>query len=294
MAKPAAFGLNVDPNTTGLAIAGRIAAIADEAGLEYVGIQDHPYLPDFLDTFSLITWLASRTSRVHLFPNVANLPLRPPAMLAKQAASIDVLSGGRFELGLGAGGFTDRIAGLGGPQRSPAEARAALSEAIDIIRASWAGEPYDFTGSYYQVPAAEPGPRPAHQAGLWLGVRGPQSVALVGAKADGWSVTQPYVPEEQLPELHDAIDTAALEADRDPESITRLYNLMGLITAEDTGPFHGPVDRWVETLVSLYTDARMNAFVYWPSGDRERQSHIFAEEVVPLAREALSREADVS
>jgi hypothetical protein len=54
------------------------------------------------------------------------------------------------------------------------------------------------------------------------------------------------------------------------------------------------VDRWVETLVSLYTDARMNAFVYWPSGDRERQSHIFAEEVVPLAREALSREADVS
>jgi alkanesulfonate monooxygenase SsuD/methylene tetrahydromethanopterin reductase-like flavin-dependent oxidoreductase (luciferase family) len=292
MAKPAAFGLNVDPNARGLAIAARIAAIADQAGLEYVGVQDHPYLPDFLDTFSLITWLASRTSQVHLFPNVANLPLRPPATLAKQAATIDVLSGGRFELGLGAGGLTDRIAGMGGPRRSPAVARAALSEAIDIIRASWAGEPFEFEGSYYHVPAAEPGPRPAHPAGLWLGVRGPRSAALVGAKADGWSVSQAYVPLERLPELHDAIDTAALEEGRDPEAITRLYNLMGLITGEDTGPFHGPVERWVETLVKLYTEARMNAFVYWPSGDRERQSRIFAEEVVPLAREALSREAD--
>ena len=141
MAKPAAFGLNVDPNAGGLAIAGRIAAIADSAGLEYVGIQDHPYNADFLDTFAVITWLAARTSRVHLFPNVANLPLRPPAMLAKQAASIAVLSGGRFELGLGAGAFADGIAGMGGPRRTPAEARAALSEAIDIIRASWAAEP---------------------------------------------------------------------------------------------------------------------------------------------------------
>jgi alkanesulfonate monooxygenase SsuD/methylene tetrahydromethanopterin reductase-like flavin-dependent oxidoreductase (luciferase family) len=105
MAQPAAFGLNADPNAGGLAIAGRIAAIADSAGLEYVGIQDHPYNAEFLDTLTVITWLAARTSRVRLFPNVANLPLRSPAMLAKQAASIDVLSGGRFELGLGAGAW---------------------------------------------------------------------------------------------------------------------------------------------------------------------------------------------
>ena len=156
MAQPAAFGLNADPNAGGLAIAGRIAAIADSSGLEYVGIQDHPYNPEFLDTLTVITWLAARTSRVHLFPNVANLPLRPPAMLAKQAASIDVLSGGRFELGLGAGAFADGIAGMGGPQRTPGQARAALSEAIDIIRASWAGEPFSFQGTYYQAPDVRP------------------------------------------------------------------------------------------------------------------------------------------
>jgi alkanesulfonate monooxygenase SsuD/methylene tetrahydromethanopterin reductase-like flavin-dependent oxidoreductase (luciferase family) len=63
-------------------------------------VQDHPYQRRFLDTFSLLAFVAARTSRVRLFPDVANLPLRDPAMLAKASASIDVLSGGRFELGL--------------------------------------------------------------------------------------------------------------------------------------------------------------------------------------------------
>ena len=65
------------------------------------------------------------------------------------------------------------------------------------------------------------------------------------------------------------------------------WHVMGLISAEDRGPFHGPAERWIETLASLYTDYQMNAFVFWPSGDRERQSRIWAEEVVPAAREAL-------
>ncbi|SRR6266566_789879 len=115
MRRPVAFGLNVDPNTGGLAIAARIAATADASGLEYAGVQDHPYNPGFVDTLTQITWLAAHTSSVHFFPNVADLPLRPPMMLAKQAATIDVLSGGRFELGLGAGAFGDAIVGMGGP-----------------------------------------------------------------------------------------------------------------------------------------------------------------------------------
>ena len=173
MKRPVAFGLNVDPNADGLPAAARIAAIADTSGLEYAGIQDHPYNPDFVDTLTQITWLAAHTSRVHLFPNVANLPLRPPTMLAMQAATIDVLSGGRFELGLGAGAFHDGIAGLGGPRRTTGQARQALGEAIDVIRATWAGHPYSYEGEYYPVPRAEPGPRPAHDIGIWLGVAGP-------------------------------------------------------------------------------------------------------------------------
>jgi alkanesulfonate monooxygenase SsuD/methylene tetrahydromethanopterin reductase-like flavin-dependent oxidoreductase (luciferase family) len=288
MAQPVRFGLNVDPNTGGVAIAKRIAEIADTTGLEYVGVQDHPYNTEFVDTLTLITWLASATSNVHFFPNVANLPLRSPAMLAKQAATIDVLSGGRFELGLGAGGFSDAIAGMGGPRRSAGEARNALSEAIDIIRASWAGEPYQYQGSHYEIPGVRPGPRPAHDIGLWLGVVGPRALKLVGAKADGWSVSAPYVPPNKLPELNTIITAAAEDAGRDPGKITRLYNVMGSITPTDRDAFNGPVERWVDTLTTLHTEFEMNTFVFWPSGDRERQSHVFAEEVAPAVREVLA------
>ena len=78
---------------------------ADDVGLDVVGVQDHPYQARFLDTWSLIPSLLAETSRVSMFTDVANLPLRPPAMMAKAAASLDVLSGGRFDLGLGAGGL---------------------------------------------------------------------------------------------------------------------------------------------------------------------------------------------
>ena len=95
MTQPVKFGLNVDPNTGGLCHRRqRITAIADASGLDLVGVQDHPYNDGFTDTLRpLITWLAARTSHVHLFPNVANLPLRPPAMLAKQASSAHARSG---------------------------------------------------------------------------------------------------------------------------------------------------------------------------------------------------------
>ena len=78
---------------------------ADEGGLPLVGIQDHPYQRHFFDTWSLIPTLLAETKRISFFTDVANLPLRPPAVMAKAAATLDVLSGGRFELGLGAGGI---------------------------------------------------------------------------------------------------------------------------------------------------------------------------------------------
>ena len=91
-----------------------MARVADEAGLDLVGIQDHPYQRRFLDTWALMAFVLAQTSRISVFPDVANLPLRPPRMMAKAAASLDVLSGGRFELGLGAGAFWDGIEAMGG------------------------------------------------------------------------------------------------------------------------------------------------------------------------------------
>ena len=81
--------------------------------------------------------MAARTGRFRLSGNVINLPLRPPAVLARAAASLDRLSGGHFELGLGAGAFWDAIEAMGGRPLTPGQAVEALGEAIDIIRAVW-------------------------------------------------------------------------------------------------------------------------------------------------------------
>jgi alkanesulfonate monooxygenase SsuD/methylene tetrahydromethanopterin reductase-like flavin-dependent oxidoreductase (luciferase family) len=272
------FGLNVNPNAGGLPMALRTSLIADSNGLEFVGVQDHPYNPQLYDTLSLITWLAAQTTRVTFLPNVANLPLRPPAMLAKQAATIHALSGGRFVLGLGSGGFGDAATGMGAPQRSVRQSREALGEAIDIMRATWAGQPFSYTGDYYSLTGVQPGPKPAQPMGIWLGVTGPQSAKLLGAKADGWSVSMPYVPPERLKPLQEAITSAAIDAGRDPSAIVRSYNLMGTIES---------VPQWADLISVLYRDHGMNSFIYWANRDRERQSELFAAQVVPMVRAQL-------
>src|SRR3954464_6679852 len=136
---------------------------ADEAGLDLVGIQDHPYQRRFLDTWSLIPFLAARTEKIRFFPDVANLPLRAPAVMAKAAASIDVLSKGRFELGLGAGAFWEGIEAMGGRARGAKESVDALEEAIEVIRLMWSGErTIEFDGDHYKLDGLHPGPQPAH------------------------------------------------------------------------------------------------------------------------------------
>ncbi|HEY3018600.1 MAG TPA: LLM class flavin-dependent oxidoreductase, partial [Solirubrobacteraceae bacterium] len=146
------FGVFVVPDAAGRDATVEQVERADRAGLDLVGIQDHPYQRRFLETFSLLAFLAARTSRIRLFPDVANLPLRQPAVLAKAAATIDLLSGGRFELGLGAGAFWEAIGAMGGPVRSPGESVEALEEAIAVIRALWSGErSVSVEGRYYSL-----------------------------------------------------------------------------------------------------------------------------------------------
>jgi hypothetical protein len=119
-------------------------------------------------------------------------------------------------------------------------------------------------------------------------VAGPRAVRMAGAKADGWSVSAPYVPPGRLDEINAIHTSSAREAGRDPEGLVRLYNVMGSITPGRRDLFHGPAGQWAETLTMLYTDYEMNTFVFWPEDDRERQSRIFAEDVVPAVRAALA------
>jgi len=285
------FGVFPTPYAATLDDIWAIARVADEGGLDLIGVQDHPYQRRFLDTWMLMAAILARTERVSIFPDVANLPLRPPAVMAKAAASLDVISGGRFELGLGAGGFWDAIGAMGGPVRSPGEALAALGEAIEVIRLMWSGEPsVRYAGAHYRLGGVKPGPRPAHPMGLWLGVGGPRALALLGRAADGWVPSSPLTTPDKLPGMHARIDEAAVSAGRDPTDIRRIYNVFGSISDNGSAGFlRGPVEQWVDELTTLAVDQGMDTFVFGPAEDPLPQVQRFADEVVPGVREAVDR-----
>lgn len=204
------------------------AEAADRAGLDAVAIQDHPYQRRFLDTWTLLSYLAARTERVTLLPDVVNLPLRVPTVLAKSVASLDLLSGGRVELGIGAGAFWEGVEAMGGPRRTPGESVDALAEAIEIIRRFLRADGgIRFDGEHYQVAGAKPGPAPAHDVGIWVGAYGPRMLRLTGRLGDGWlpSVGGSYMDPADVPARQRAIDEAAKRAGRDPGAIVRAANV---------------------------------------------------------------------
>jgi alkanesulfonate monooxygenase SsuD/methylene tetrahydromethanopterin reductase-like flavin-dependent oxidoreductase (luciferase family) len=284
------FGLSIVPMRAALEQARELASLADERGLDLIGIQDHPYQWRFLETWSLIGDLLARTERVRIFPDVANLPLRLPAMIAKQAKSLDVLSGGRFELGLGAGAFWEAIGAMGGPVRSGREALQALEESIHIIRAYWSGErTIAFEGEYYSVKGLHPGPPPAHPIGIWLGVGRPRALALTGRVADGWVPSLSWATPELVPEMHERIDDAAAAAGRNPAEIRRVYNIGGTIAdGAATGLLAGPPEHWIEMLGGFASELGFDTFVFWPTNDPVGQVERFAREVVPGLRAAVA------
>jgi alkanesulfonate monooxygenase SsuD/methylene tetrahydromethanopterin reductase-like flavin-dependent oxidoreductase (luciferase family) len=270
---------------------------ADEAVLDLVGIQDHPYQRRFLDTWSLIPALLTETKRISFFTDVANLPLRPPAVMARAAASLDVLSGGRFELGLGAGGYPDVIAGFGGPRLTPGESVEALDEAIDVIRLLWSEKrSVSFEGKHYRLDGARPGPRPAHQMGIWLGAFKPRMLRLVGRKGDGWLPSLGVLTRDELRAGNERIDAAAERAGRDPGSIRRILNLQGLIGEGQAPsrselpvgylagePLAGPADWWVETLAGFVDDG-FDTLIFWPVDTTPGQVELLAGHVAPQLR----------
>jgi len=266
--QPVRFGVFVTPEATERPL--KLAAIADELGFDVAGVQDHPYQRRFYDTWTLLTAMAMRTERITVFPDVANVPLRPPAMLAKAAATLDILSGGRLELGLGAGGFWDGIKAYNGPARTPAESVSALEEAIQVIRLLWSGEHgIRFEGKFYQLTGAHSGPVPAHPVGIWLGAYRPRMLSLVGRLGDGWVPSYGYLKEPELLEAGRRIDEAALAAGRDPRAVRRVLNA-GYMDAEQ--------------LVALVTEYGIDTFLVTDDPDEMRT---FMSEVAPRVREEV-------
>jgi len=288
------FGTFVTPSARSPKHVLDLAVAADQAGLDLVTFQDHPYQASFLDTWTLLSFVAARTEHIHISGNVLSLPLRPPSMLARAAATLDLLSSGRFELGIGAGASWDGIAAMGGRRLTPGQGVDALREAIALIRDLWDTEAVGIVrhdGRYYPAAGAKRGPKPAHHIGIWVGAYKPRMLALTGAVADGWLPSIEYLPNgvASLPELNSRIDDAAVNAGRNPSEVRRLMNFMNVsFSPNGPGSLTGPPEEWADRLTTLVLEHGVTAFLI--GGDDLGVTKKFAAEVAPAVREAVASE----
>ncbi|MGW1145301.1 LLM class flavin-dependent oxidoreductase [Streptomyces sp. NPDC002454] len=267
-----------------------LAVLSEEVGLDLVTFQDHPYNPGLLDNWTLMTWVAARTDGIRIASNVTSVPLRNPAVLARAATSLDLLSGGRLSLGVGAGAFWDAISAMGVPPLTPGQRITALSEAIDIIRGIWDADergPLRIAGEFHSVSGAKRGPAPAHDIPLWLGAYKPRMLRLVGAKGDGWLPSLSYLGSPTVTESNALIDREAERVGRDPREIRRLLNVSGSF-GPSTGQLQGPPDQWVEELLPFVLDEGFSTFIL--GSDDPRALSVFGREVAPALREAVEAE----
>lgn len=256
-----------------------LARLTERVGLDLVTFQDHPYQPAFLDTSTLLAYVAARTDRVQIAANVTNLPLRPPAVLARAAASLDLLSGGRFVLSLGAGAFWEAIEAMGGRRLGPGASVGALSEALRVIREVWDTEQRGAVrvhGDHYRVLGAKRGPAPAHPIPVWIGAYRPRMLRLIGRHADGWVVTLGRLPgDASLDDLNAVIDESAAAAGRSPGAIRRLVNI-------------APEDATADRLAGLALGHGISGFIL--ASDDEATITAFGQEVAPAARRLVAEE----
>lgn len=288
------FGTFVTPSTANPQHVLDLAVAADTGGLDLVTFQDHPYQPALLDTPTLLAFVAARTQHVHLSANVTNLPLRPPALLARAAASLDILSGGRFELGIGTGAFAEAIAAMGGTPLKGGDAVTALTEAIALIRDIWdvdskGGVRLD--GEHFHASGAKRGPATPHPIGIWVGAYGPRMLGLTGRLADGWLPSLEYIPGglDDVRAMNTRIDDGAAAAGREPTQVLRLLNVMNVAFAPTTSGFlNAPPTAWVEQLTEAVLTRTVDGVLI--GGDDLAMTQRFAAEIAPAVREAVASE----
>jgi alkanesulfonate monooxygenase SsuD/methylene tetrahydromethanopterin reductase-like flavin-dependent oxidoreductase (luciferase family) len=269
-----------------------LARLSDRLGYDLISFQDHPYQPALLDAPTLLAYVAAQTEHAHLSANVTNLPLRQPVIIARSAVTLDLLSGGRFELGIGAGAFWDAIEAVGGRRLTPGQSVSALAEAIEVIRAIWAvDEPggVRLPGEFYRVVGAKRGPAAAHRIGISMGAYGPRMLRLTGHVADGWLPSLGYLGSPgDLAGMNARIDEGAVSAGRAPADIRRWLNFGGSFGGGSgrSGLFGGSAALWAEQLAALALAYGMSGFIL--GSDDAATIERFAAEVIPAVRETVA------
>ena len=283
------FGVGVSASAAAGADPVGLAQEAERLGYDFVSASDHPCGRDpSYEAATMLTWIAARTSRIQVASRVLAVPFRRPAMVAKLAASLDLLSGGRFILGLGAGYVDEEIAALGGPALSPAAKIDGLAEAIQVIRGAWTQSGFTQHGRQHSVRNLEMEPKPGRPIPIWLGTFGPRALAVTGRLADGWIPSLGYLPTEQFPALRRRIDAAAESAGRDPAHIRSILNLPVRIDPAATPHpdlVTGSASQVAAQLHDLVTRYGFTGFNFMlPGPHRHEDLQQLAEEILPALR----------
>ncbi|WP_250005805.1 TIGR03619 family F420-dependent LLM class oxidoreductase [Actinoplanes sp. M2I2] len=176
-----------------------------------------PVYQSVLDPLIALTWAAARTSTIRLGVAVINIPYVSPAYLAKQAATLDRLSGGRLDLGLGTGWSEPEFTATGS---APSPRGRRMSEYLEVLRTLWNDPVASFEGELYRVPPSTMAPPPAQPGGPPVLLGGTADVALrrAGRLAAGW-VSSSRLTFEEIGRGTQIVRRAAEEAGRDPDSV---------------------------------------------------------------------------
>ena len=233
----------------------------EELGFDSIWIADHfqrPSIPEapFLEGWTLLAAMAALTSRVRLGILVTSNTFRHPPLVAKQAVTVDHVSGGRLELGMGTGWYEPEHHRFGLPFHSPAELVARLAEAVELIDLLLRQDVTTFEGRYYQVREAPFRPPPVQRPRppLTLGAHGPKMLRLVAQFADRWNS---YGTTDEIRERNARLDEACAAIGRDPETIIR--SLYGWTLKLGVDPWESPAA--FEDVVGRYRQVGISEFL---------------------------------
>ena len=216
-----------------------LASACEEHGIPALFRSDHYMnLHVRLDRVSLDAWatlsaLAATTTTLRLGTLVSPASFRHPSVLAKQVATADVISGGRIELGMGAGWNEREHEAYGFPFHPTRVRLDVLEEQLQIVLGSWGPGPFSFDGQHYTLRDLDARPKPAqspHPPLILGGLAGPRSAALAARYADEYNTVYPTL--EELTERRDRLDRACEAAGREP---LPLSVMTGVVVATDDG-----------------------------------------------------------
>lgn len=285
------------------------ARAAEEQGFDGVAWGEHLFFHGAVaNSFVTLAAAAGATSRIRLLSSVTILPLYPAVLAAKLATTLDQVSGGRFDFGVGVGGeFPHEFTAAGVSVRTRGR---RTDEHLELLRQFWSGGPVQFDGEFTSVPALALDPPPLQAGGppIWLGGRKPAAVRRAARFADVW-LPYMYSPEQLAASLAE-VRASAAQYGREPHSVRGAIFCWGGVdpdpvrsrreVVEGVGEiyqqdFHCLADRYllhgtpdsVAARIGEYREAGAETIVFSPVGDATRRTEIadlFAAEVLPELR----------